>query len=125
SVLAVMNSTPLTFSSIIRFTAFPPPPPTPMTLITAPSLILLSIENSISYSSQDELIKNICKETLDFIFYIFSGLFWFRLIVDCFFRCFIALICVCCFLFYYHLTSCCGFTSNSIFCTLLYFTLFF
>jgi len=35
SVLATMNSTPLTSSSIIRLTAFPPAPPTPITLIVA------------------------------------------------------------------------------------------
>ena len=35
SVLATMNSMPSTPASIIRFTALPPPPPTPMTLILA------------------------------------------------------------------------------------------
>jgi len=33
SVLIAMNSTPLIFASIIRFTAFEPPPPQPITLI--------------------------------------------------------------------------------------------
>ena len=33
SVLIAQNSTPLTDSAIIRFTAFPPAPPTPKTLI--------------------------------------------------------------------------------------------
>ena len=36
SVLAVMNSTPSTRAAIIRLTALPPPPPTPMTLMRAP-----------------------------------------------------------------------------------------
>ena len=36
SVLAAMNSTPARPTSTIRFTAFPPPPPTPTTLIRAP-----------------------------------------------------------------------------------------
>ena len=35
SVLAAMNSTPVTPASIIRFTALPPPPPMPTTLMTA------------------------------------------------------------------------------------------
>ena len=35
SVLTAMNSTPLRPTSIIRFTALTPPPPTPTTLITA------------------------------------------------------------------------------------------
>ena len=35
SVLTAMNSTPLSPASIIRLTALTPPPPTPMTLITA------------------------------------------------------------------------------------------
>ena len=35
SVLTAMNSTPFNPASIIRLTAFTPPPPTPMTLITA------------------------------------------------------------------------------------------
>ena len=35
SVLATMNSMPSTPASIMRFTALPPPPPTPMTLILA------------------------------------------------------------------------------------------
>src|SRR6266446_7331660 len=37
SVFAVMNSTPSTLARIMRFTALHPPPPTPMTLIFAPS----------------------------------------------------------------------------------------
>src|SRR5579875_1155983 len=36
SVLATQNSTPSTLASIMRFTALPPPPPTPITLIFAP-----------------------------------------------------------------------------------------
>ena len=35
SVFTAMNSTPLSPASIIRLTALQPPPPTPMTLITA------------------------------------------------------------------------------------------
>jgi hypothetical protein len=35
SVLTEMNSTPSTLDRIMVFTAFPPPPPTPMTLIFA------------------------------------------------------------------------------------------
>ena len=35
SVLTATNSTPRIPSSIMRFTAFVPPPPTPTTLITA------------------------------------------------------------------------------------------
>jgi hypothetical protein len=35
SVFTAMNSTPLRPASIIRLTALQPPPPTPMTLITA------------------------------------------------------------------------------------------
>jgi hypothetical protein len=35
SVLTAMNSTPLSPASIMRLTAFTPPPPMPMTLITA------------------------------------------------------------------------------------------
>ena len=35
SVLAAMNSTPSSLASIMRLTALPPPPPTPMTLIFA------------------------------------------------------------------------------------------
>ena len=35
SVFTAMNSTPRTPASIIRLTALVPPPPTPMTLITA------------------------------------------------------------------------------------------
>jgi hypothetical protein len=35
-VFAAMNSTPSTRAEIIRFTALPPPPPTPITLIFAP-----------------------------------------------------------------------------------------
>ncbi len=36
SVLAAMNSTPRSWASIMRFTALPPPPPTPSTLMRAP-----------------------------------------------------------------------------------------
>jgi len=53
SVLATMNSTPLMPAWIIRFTAFPPPPPMPTTLIFAVScpssmvtLRLLSLDDS-------------------------------------------------------------------------------
>ena len=49
SVLATMNSTPCTPSSIIRFTALLPAPPTPITLIFAPSFMLESNSNSISF----------------------------------------------------------------------------
>ena len=35
SVLTAMNSTPLRPASIMRFTAFTPPPPMPTTLMTA------------------------------------------------------------------------------------------
>jgi hypothetical protein len=35
SVLQAMNSTPIISARIIRLTAFVPPPPTPMTLISA------------------------------------------------------------------------------------------
>ena len=35
SVFTAMNSTPRTPASIIRLTAFVPPPPTPTTLMTA------------------------------------------------------------------------------------------
>ena len=37
SVLAAMNSTPSTLARIMRLTALHPPPPTPITLIFAPS----------------------------------------------------------------------------------------
>src|SRR5690348_6694877 len=40
SVFATMNSTPSTLAAIIRLTAFPPPPPTPSTLILAPRCML-------------------------------------------------------------------------------------
>src|SRR5579884_2506652 len=40
SVFATMNSTPSTLAAIIRLTAFPPPPPTPITLILAPRRML-------------------------------------------------------------------------------------
>ena len=36
SVFAAMNSTPSSLAAIMRLTALPPPPPTPMTLIFAP-----------------------------------------------------------------------------------------
>ena len=36
SVLATMNSTPVSPESIMRLTALPPEPPTPMTLMLAP-----------------------------------------------------------------------------------------
>ena len=36
SVFAAMNSTPSSLAAIMRFTALPPPPPTPITLIFAP-----------------------------------------------------------------------------------------
>ena len=39
SVFATINSTPLTSSAIIRLTALPPAPPTPITLIVAPCSI--------------------------------------------------------------------------------------
>ena len=48
SVLAQMNSTPPTFFSIMCATAFPPQPPTPITLMTA-SCELLSIISNIVY----------------------------------------------------------------------------
>jgi hypothetical protein len=35
SVFAARNSTPSTFEAIMRFTALPPPPPTPITRIFA------------------------------------------------------------------------------------------
>ena len=50
SVLAEMNSTPSRFSSIMRFTALPPAPPTPITLIIA-DLRGASSNSNIIFSS--------------------------------------------------------------------------
>src|SRR5690606_27892470 len=47
SVLMVMNSTPCTPRLTIWFTALPPPPPIPTTLMTAPSTSDSSILNDI------------------------------------------------------------------------------
>ena len=49
SVFATINSTPETPSSIIRLTAFPPAPPTPITLIMAPCIGILSNSKSIYF----------------------------------------------------------------------------
>jgi hypothetical protein len=46
SVFAAMNSTPESPDSIIRFTAFPPAPPMPITLIEAPDSTVPSSTNS-------------------------------------------------------------------------------
>lgn len=61
SVLMAMNSTPETPVSIIRITAFPPPPPTPMTLITHGEMALLGS------SDDDILTAPACPERDEFI----------------------------------------------------------
>src|SRR5436309_5352820 len=45
SVLATMNSTPCRLVEIIRFTALLPPPPTPITLMLAPTALFSSKDN--------------------------------------------------------------------------------
>ena len=51
SVLAAMNSMPRSWASIIRLTALPPPPPTPITLILAGARILLVPERGSAVGS--------------------------------------------------------------------------
>ena len=46
SVLTAMKSTPLTPQSIIRFSAFPPPPPQPTTFMDAAGRSSISISNT-------------------------------------------------------------------------------
>jgi hypothetical protein len=48
SVFTEMNSTPSRSSSIIRFTALPPPPPTPTTFMRAFWVIVSSYSKTIA-----------------------------------------------------------------------------
>jgi hypothetical protein len=50
SVFAAMNSTPATPLLIICWTALPPAPPTPTTLMTVPNAALSTISNSMMNS---------------------------------------------------------------------------
>src|SRR5690606_27298885 len=56
SVLAATNSTPLRPVSIMRFTALLPPPPSPMTLMTALSVWLIAM---LSRSRLEEILQDV------------------------------------------------------------------
>ena len=64
SVFATINSTPKTSSSIMRFTAFPPAPPTPITFITAPLEAPASNPMSISFPPTHHSSQNIIQKNL-------------------------------------------------------------
>ena len=59
SVLTEMNSTPSRRSSIIRFTALPPPPPTPITFIRALWVTVSSSSKIMGVSSQDLIRRSL------------------------------------------------------------------
>src|ERR1700730_16051829 len=76
-ILAAMNSTPSTLARIMRFTALHPPPPTPMTLIFAPSR-RSSLNDSLIPDSFGVILLPLCPPVARFSLLASKHAFQFR-----------------------------------------------